>query len=354
MPYCHDPVRPDTCKLCERYVRDPAFAAVIDGVPLPRGKSRTLPAKASPRTAVVPGCVFRGEATGETRSCPTCKGHVEIKLIACAVHGQCTVARQVAGVPCCAGCPDRARSLVVPAPPPLALTPTRTRALVTVAVGEAGRALLVASRPHAERYARHVGADFVVLDWPGHPAWPMSSKFGIGRVLDHYERIAYVDADVLLRPGCLNLFDACAPDEFGFADELPFHRSMPQFKREKEHLDFRTRMGFRAVAHLPFMFNAGVMVVPRQYASLLLPPTRPIVPGHCAEQDHTNAQVLDAYLDGRCKVRMMDRRANWQNWTDAGFCAAPPDAVLHWSGAGHGRRNRAAEIAACAEAHPWP
>lgn len=248
----------------------------------------------------------------------------------------------------------RSRGLVIPPPPPLSLTPARARALVTVSVGEEGRALLAASRGHMERYAQRVGADLVVLDWPGHPQWPMSAKFGISRVLDHYERIAYVDADILLRPGCVDLFDLCAPDEYGAVDELPWHRAQPRFGREKAYQRFRREMGFRDVKHLPWMLNAGVQVVPRAYRHLLLPPEKPIRPGHCAEQDLVNARVLDGFLEGRVKVRLLDRRGNWQNWQDHGFRAAPPDAVLHWSGAGGARPSRAEQIREWAAREPWP
>ncbi|HEX5102757.1 MAG TPA: hypothetical protein VFV87_03045, partial [Pirellulaceae bacterium] len=35
---------------------------------------------------------------------------------------------------------------------------------------------------------------------------------------------------------------------------------------------------------------------------------------------------------GQIKVRLLDRRCNWQWWTDHNFKTAPPDAVLHFSG----------------------
>src|SRR5262249_24540083 len=122
-----------------------------------------------------------------------------------------------------------------------------------------------------------------------------------------------------LRPGCVDLFEMCGPTEMGVCDELANQRMNRQFGREKGYQEFRRRMGFMSVPHLPWMFNAGVMVVPRSHAGLLLPPVSPIVPHHCAEQDHTNARLLDSGLP----YRLMDRRANWQNWTDHGFQAAP-------------------------------
>jgi hypothetical protein len=51
-------------------------------------------------------CVHLGGETGERRQCPTCAGHVEIKLRACAEHGSCTLYKLLDDVVCCQGCPD--------------------------------------------------------------------------------------------------------------------------------------------------------------------------------------------------------------------------------------------------------
>lgn len=50
-------------------------------------------------------CQNLGEATGELVDCPTCVGHVQLKLFHCVVHGSCTLARKVPGTACCgSGC----------------------------------------------------------------------------------------------------------------------------------------------------------------------------------------------------------------------------------------------------------
>jgi len=276
-------------------------------------------------------CLHRGEEVRRV-VCKTCSRRVELKVFACAIHGECTLEKRCDEVKAvCHVCPDKFDAVTVPQPPAITLLPRSTRAVVTIATGDEAKRLLAVSEPYMRHFAARVGADFHVLDWPGHPAWPMSAKFGIARVLDHYERVAYVDADVLLRPHCLNLFDLCEPDEFGAVDELPFHRAQPQHRREQSYLLFRKRMGFAGVP-LPWYLNCGVMVIPRTCKRLLLPPERPMPKDHCAEQDHTNAQVLDAYLRHEIRVRLLDRRANWQSWQDWGFKAAPKDACLHWSG----------------------
>jgi hypothetical protein len=39
-------------------------------------------------------------------SCPSCRGHVRLKVFACVVHGECTIGKAIAGLACCACCPD--------------------------------------------------------------------------------------------------------------------------------------------------------------------------------------------------------------------------------------------------------
>lgn len=310
----------------------------------PSPRKRALPLI---RAARRPPCRHLGDVVA---GCATCGPGGKTRE--CDVFGSCTLERTKGKeLPVCADCteyvadPDLlpAYPLLVPPPPPLALFRTNQReALVTVAAGEVGRELLAITGPAMRRFADRVGADFVALDWPGHPAWPMSAKFAIPRALDHYERILYADADVLFRPGCVNPFDLCGPGEMGVVDELHYHRANPRHRREAEYQGFRRRMGFREIPHLPWYFNAGVMVAPRSHKHLLEPPARPIVVGHCAEQDHTNARLLDSGLP----YRLLDRRANWNLWSDPEFRSAPPDAVLHWSGAGGDPARRLAGIRA--------
>lgn len=239
------------------------------------------------------------------------------------------------------------RFCVVPTPPPLNLHPKSERAIVTVAVGLMGRELLEITGPYMREYAARLGADFVVLDWPGSPDWPLSSKFAIGRTLDFYERIAYVDCDVLLRYGCVDLFSLCEPHEFGFADELEFHQQSPRFHCIQRYMQFRDEMGFVKIDKAPWMLNSGVMIVPRSHKHLLDPPAKSIKIDHVAEQNQIGAALLDSGLP----CRIIPRLANWQHWTDHGFTNAPHDAVLHWAGMKNGR---AASIKEWVDRYPLP
>jgi hypothetical protein len=77
--------------------------------PLPLVSTATPKPKSKARTTLPLPCIHRGEATGQTVGCQTCKGNVQLKLYACAGgHGDCTLAKRVPGHGCCDGaCAER-------------------------------------------------------------------------------------------------------------------------------------------------------------------------------------------------------------------------------------------------------
>ena len=109
-PYCkHDPPHASKgqgfsageCYLCWLYLNHGGYAAQWNGQPIP-------PEFLAQEKAERPPCKHFGEATGETRLCGECAGKVELKMFACAVHGQCTPATSLPGLACCQGCQDYA------------------------------------------------------------------------------------------------------------------------------------------------------------------------------------------------------------------------------------------------------
>jgi hypothetical protein len=40
--------------------------------------------------------------------CSTCCGNVQVKVFACSIHGECTLAKQLGEIKCCEGCGDYA------------------------------------------------------------------------------------------------------------------------------------------------------------------------------------------------------------------------------------------------------
>lgn len=278
-------------------------------------------------------CPYFGEPTGESIDCPTCSARVSLKVFACEVHGKCTPGRKVNGVACCRGCKDRpdnrggfSKFVRVPDPPPMDLKPCRPWAVATVATNKAGADLLAISRPSLHDYAERLGADFVVLDWPGVPEYPISAKFALPRILEHYERVVFLDADILVASDALDLFEAVEPDELGIYDDLPEilikgTRFIDEYQRFREAMKLKR-------SPVRFYGNTGVMVLSKMHREVLTVPPEPMPVMHCAEQHWWISRMHECGT----KLRFLPKKANWQWWPRKTLADAPRDAILHFSG----------------------
>lgn len=82
------------------------------------------------------------------------------------------------------------------------------RIITTVAIGKKGQEWADISHPWMRRYAESCGADFFSLSGSGlKDLWPGFSKLLLGRLLNDYDRLIYVDSDILISPNAPNLFD---------------------------------------------------------------------------------------------------------------------------------------------------
>ncbi len=111
-------------------------------------------------------------------------------------------------------------------------------------------------------YASRIGADFVSLHRQAEN--PYLEKLRLGDYLGLYERILFLDTDVIVRPDCPDLFQLVPADCFG-AWIASDHS--PRFDREIEQLQQHLgNLGWQKTC-----FNSGVMVVPRQHREAFAP-----------------------------------------------------------------------------------
>jgi len=137
------------------------------------------PAKAAPGDL---SCVHRGGETRRAR-CPSCKGHVELKIFACAKHGECALSDKPLGVHYCGDCSD----LEPPAPAPPA---THQRLDFRHGLGDAVQFTAVL------RHLRAAGVERIELDcFDG-----QQQLFG-GDLADVVEPIAADDRHRGVKPG---------------------------------------------------------------------------------------------------------------------------------------------------------
>lgn len=140
--------------------------------------------------------------------------------------------------------------------------------VLTIAVGEQYQQMAKFTHPTIKRYASRVCADFLSID-ESTTSTPHWEKFQIFHLLNQYERILYLDTDLIVRDDCPNLFDLVPPNKLGAFDEAPW-------------TDSRTTTMYEACQQydttLPDWdgryYNSGVMVVSRCHKYLFKKPEK--------------------------------------------------------------------------------
>jgi hypothetical protein len=91
-----------------------------------------------------------------------------------------------------------------------------SRAIVTLCIGDSFEKLAHLTHPLMCAYAEKVRADFVVIDKPRLNISPIHyEKYQLAHLLDRYERILFVDTDVVIRPNSPDLFESVPINMFG-------------------------------------------------------------------------------------------------------------------------------------------
>lgn len=143
-----------------------------------------------------------------------------------------------------------------------------TQAVITLAIGRVGYWRW--THPVMQRYADRIGADFIRISHQQQAHTDRLGyrleKFQIFDYLARYERVIFLDGDILLRPDCPDLFDLTPPDRLGVMCEGKFYR---------RDLVFAEAAKFYGIDH-PVApnewFNTGVMVISRDQRSMFVAP----------------------------------------------------------------------------------
>jgi lipopolysaccharide biosynthesis glycosyltransferase len=94
--------------------------------------------------------------------------------------------------------------------------------VLTIAVGDDFQKMAKITHPTLKAYADRIGADFICVD-KNTCSTPHWEKFiNIYKLLIKYERIIYLDTDLIVRDDCPSLFDIVPEAKIGMFNEMPF------------------------------------------------------------------------------------------------------------------------------------
>lgn len=195
------------------------------------------------------------------------------------------------------------------------------RAVITIAIGEEFRQIAAMTHPLIEAYARRIGADFISLH--GDIAKPWQEKFRLFDFLELYDRVLFLDTDVIVKPDCPDLFELVPLDDFGaWLTSRHGPRFDPLIARIQEHLP---DLGWRKT-----YFNSGVLVVSRQHRDAFVKTNE--------YQDEQYEQTLLNYRIQKLGYRIFDIGYRF-NHTGVASQIADRFAshILHYAGTGRAR-----------------
>ena len=139
------------------------------------------------------------------------------------------------------------------------------RAIVTLCIGDQYNSMSTITCSRMRSYAERIGADFVVIDSSklnlssGH-----YEKFQLYELLNIYDRIAFLDLDVLVLPNCPDLFALVSPECFGAFDSSKYITQQTQIIDSIQDI-----LGDVTWKHN--YFNSGVMIVSQQHQEVFNP-----------------------------------------------------------------------------------
>ena len=136
--------------------------------------------------------------------------------------------------------------------------------ITTLVIGEEIESLAKYTIPFMKGYARRVGADFQEMKATkiAEQLSPYYEKTQIYDLLDTYDRVLFIDADILIAPDAPNLFDDCPKETVAAVSVEGVYSAV---EKEKQSLN-------KVLGKLDWnkeYFNSGVVMFPRVHRVLL-------------------------------------------------------------------------------------
>jgi hypothetical protein len=179
--------------------------------------------------------------------------------------------------------------------------------------------MAVMTGPLIRAYARRIGADFVCLEHPS--AAPHCEKFQLSSLLLKYDRIIYLDTDLIVNDSCPNLLVLVPQKSFGawFPSRMArgFEGVIAEAQKSLGDIGWKSEY-----------FNSGVMVISRGH--------RAVFEGSCSYTDGFFEQTFLNYRVQMLKLPVHD--IGWQcNHTGRvrSSLGRLKSHIIHYAGAGH-------------------
>lgn len=202
------------------------------------------------------------------------------------------------------------------------------KAVVTICIGEEYAELSKLTHPTLKNYAERIKADFIVLDsCQTTPHW---EKFALKDLLSKYDRIIYLDTDLIIRDDCPDLFEIVPYNQIGAFNEGKF------VSREYSLIETAKAYGIDSskIKWNGKYYNTGAMVLSKCHRKFLNKPELEF--SNFYEQGYLNL-VISMEESQRTKEDMplmFDLPYTFNRMTCLDFCGEIRHAsyVIHYAG----------------------
>lgn len=194
-------------------------------------------------------------------------------------------------------------------------------AILTIATNDQHKEILAETMSLMRQYAKRCGADFIAItsDDPSYPIAHYRKLREIQTTLIKYDRVAWVDADVLIGMKAPNIFDEVPEDSLGIFNEATW------IDRSKDAAEWQELTGFALPANT--YYNTGVMVIPKSMNKAFDEPEVPI--NHYGEQTFLNM----SFAKNNCKIYKLSHHWNRMSCTHMALGEEPfCSHFIHFAG----------------------
>ena len=176
-------------------------------------------------------------------------------------------------------------------------------AVVTLCIGEFYEKIGEVTHPMFKSYAEKIGADFIVLNEDKinkevnrnanentgqNPPIFCYEKFQIGELLDSYDRVCFLDTDMIMSSEIPDIFDIVPIDMVGLVDEKPLGYDTKFIEFLKEH--FPEYLNVWIEEKHRKCYNTGLFVCSKIHKDIFTVPE--VLINHYQEQSYLNLQII--------------------------------------------------------------
>lgn len=202
------------------------------------------------------------------------------------------------------------------------------KAIVTVCIGDEFVGLSKVTHRSIAKYADRIGAEFIIIDsCATTPHW---EKFQINDLLNKYDRIIYLDTDLIVRDDCPDLFEEVPYNQIGAFNESKF------VPREYSLLETAKAYGIdpSKINWNGKYYNTGVMVISKCHKKIFNRPESEI--SNFYEQGYLNLVISkeESHRTKEDTPLMYDLSYHFNRMTCLDISGEPRHAsyIIHYAG----------------------